>query len=112
MGRKKEELPDYTVADMDLEGMPWNSRRLWQILPGDPGHGKVFGGKGPGAAFRGNSVNAAEENRTADKEQEPVSREERRIRIGAALKASLMIWAVFAAGAFLFILFCVYVWLK
>lgn len=35
--KKKEELPDYTVAHMDLEGMPWNSRRPWQILPGRPG---------------------------------------------------------------------------
>ena len=34
--RKKEELPDYTVANMDVDGMPWNSRRPWQILPGDP----------------------------------------------------------------------------
>ena len=37
MGKKqKEELPDYTVANMDIDGMPWNSRRPWQILPGDP----------------------------------------------------------------------------
>ena len=37
MGKKqKEELPDYTVANMDVDGMPWNSRRPWQILPGDP----------------------------------------------------------------------------
>ena len=35
MGKKqKEELPDYTVANMDVDGMPWNSRRPWQILPG------------------------------------------------------------------------------
>ena len=34
--RKKEELPDYTVANMDVDGMPWNSRRPWQIFPGDP----------------------------------------------------------------------------
>ena len=37
MGKKqKEELPDYTVANMDVDGMPWNSRRPWQIFPGDP----------------------------------------------------------------------------
>ena len=29
--RKKEELPDYTVANMDVDGMPWNSRRPWQV---------------------------------------------------------------------------------
>ena len=46
--RKKEELPDYTVAKMDVDGMPWNSRRPWQILPGDPSkHRKEFDVKVP-----------------------------------------------------------------
>ena len=34
--RRQEELPDYTVAHMDVDGMPWNSKRPWQLLPGDP----------------------------------------------------------------------------
>lgn len=33
--RRQEELPDYTVAHMDVDGMPWNSKRPWQLLPGD-----------------------------------------------------------------------------
>lgn len=33
---RQEELPDYTVAHMDVDGMPWNSKRPWQLLPGDP----------------------------------------------------------------------------
>ena len=25
--RQKDELPDYTVANMDVDGMPWNTGR-------------------------------------------------------------------------------------
>lgn len=34
--QRQDDLPDYTVAHMDVDGMPWNSKRPWQILPGDP----------------------------------------------------------------------------
>ena len=29
-----DDLPDYTVADMNVDGMPWNTRRPWQLLGG------------------------------------------------------------------------------
>ena len=35
-----DDLPDYTVADMNVDGMPWNTRRPWQLLPGDPSAAK------------------------------------------------------------------------
>lgn len=83
MGRKKkEELPDYTVANMDIEGMPWNTRKSGQNLPGDT------------------------------MEKLPLTKEETRSVIWLALKAALAVAAVFAIAAFLFILFCLFVWLK
>lgn len=110
--KKKEELPDYTVADMDLEGMPWNSRRPWQILPGDVGRrerkAKVFGGvsreKDSAGTNDGMGLSGIQDG------QPPISGKERREMIGLALKAALLIGAVFAAAALLFILFCLYVW--
>ena len=88
--RKKEELPDYTVANMDVDGMPWNSRRPWQIFPGDPSRRrKEFDVKVP--------------------EQ---GKEERRGMIWLSLKASLTVGLIFGGAAFIFILFCVFVWLK
>lgn len=83
MGRKKkEELPDYTVANMDIEGMPWNTRQPRQKIPGDT------------------------------MEKPPLTKEETRGMIWLALKAALAVAAVFAVAAFLFILFCLFVWLK
>lgn len=100
--KKKEELPDYTVADMDLEGMPWNSRRPWQILPGDP------------AKQRKQRIPETdrEENPFLSQQQEPMTGEERRGMVWMALKASLAIAAVFGIAGFLFILFCIFIWLR
>lgn len=100
--KKKEELPDYTVADMDLEGMPWNSRRPWQILPGDPAKQqkrKIMAPPDEGNPFLMDG-------------NEPLTREERRGMIFLALKAALSIAAVFGIAGFLFILFCQFVWLR
>ena len=75
MGKKqKEELPDYTVANMDVENE----------VPDDL------------SAFQ----------------NPPMTKEERRGIIWLSLKASLTVGLIFGGAAFLFILFCVFVWLK
>ena len=106
--RKKEELPDYTVANMDVDGMPWNSRRPWQIFPGDPSKSrKEFDVKVPEPGM---------ENEVPDDlsafQNPPMTKEERRGIIWLSLKASLTVGLIFGGAAFIFILFCVFVWLK
>ena len=106
--KKKEELPDYTVAKMDVDGMPWNSRRPWQILPGDPSkHRKEFDVKVPEPGMESDMP----DNLSAF-ENPPMTKEERRGMIWLSLKASLTVGLIFGGAAFLFILFCVFVWLK
>lgn len=110
--RKKEELPDYTVADMNIEGMPWNSRRPWQILPGDPGkrnrsktmETRLNAGAGENC-FR-------EEAGNPFLKQEQMAPAERRMVIWLALKASLGVALVFGGAALVFLLFCVFVWFR
>ena len=102
--RKKEELPDYTVADMNVEGMPWNSRRPWQILPGDPAKKKH--------PMTSKEMLEEQENPFLMPDQEPISSGERRGMIWMALKAALFVALVFGAAALVFISFCVFVWLK
>ena len=106
--RKKEELPDYTVANMDVDGMPWNSRRPWQILPGDPSKSrKEFDVKVPEPGME----NEMPDDLSAFRNP-PMTKEERRGMIWLSLKASLTVGLIFGGAAFLFILFCVFVWLK
>ena len=106
--KKKEELPDYTVAKMDVDGMPWNSRRPWQILPGDPSkHRKEFDVKVPEPGMESDMP----DNLSAF-ENPPMTKEERRGMIWLSLKASLTVGLIFGGAAFLFILFCVFVWLQ
>ena len=73
-----------TIVPMNVEGMPWYTKGVR-----DP-----YGSSQP------------------DREKPPMSREERRGYIWAALKASLLIGAAFAAGYGLFLLFCTLVWFK
>ena len=104
-----DDLPDYTVADMNVDGMPWNVRRPWQVLPGDPAKGK-----------RKNDLQHAEpeaekdekENSFLVKQEQPFEKEERRALVWIALKAALLIGGAFVLAAFLFLLFCVNVWMK
>ncbi|MDD3795637.1 MAG: hypothetical protein PHE06_06665 [Lachnospiraceae bacterium] len=98
--KEKEELPDYTVADMDLEGMPWNRRRPWSVSPSDRSSRKD----------QCNAEYGAGEER--DGAEEPFSREETRGMIWGAMKAALLIGMIFVLAAFLFLLFCVFVWLR
>ena len=100
--RKKEELPDYTVANMDVDGMPWNSRRPWQIFPGDPSRRrKEFDVKVPEPGME----NEVTDNLSAF-QNPPMTKEERRGIIWLSLKASLTVGLIFGGAAFIFILFC------
>ena len=83
--RQKEELPDYTVADMDVVWMPWNTGRKKFAMP-DPA--------------------------LDTEEKEPLTKEETRAVIWLSLKAGLIVGAIFIGAAALFFLFCVYVWLR
>lgn len=96
--KKKDDLPDYTVADMDVDGMPWNTKNPW-MLPGRPGE------------TRKHPMTGKPETKETPV-QEPISKEETRFMIWNALKASLLVAGVFGLAAFLFILFCLYVWFR
>ena len=83
--RQKDELPDYTVANMDVDGMPWNTGR------------KKF---------------SVQEQELDTEEKEPLTKAETKAVIWLSLKAALVIGGVFIGAAALFLLFCVYVWLR
>ena len=82
--RKKPDFEDdgRTIADMNVEGMPWYHRSLTD----QPG---------------GSSAS-----------REPMTREEQRIYTWAAVRAGLLIVLVFALVFFLFLLFCDFIWLR
>ena len=83
--RQKDELPDYTVANMDVDGMPWNTGR------------KKF---------------SVQDQELDTEEKEPLTKAETKAVIWLSLKAGLVIGGVFIGAAALFLLFCVYVWLR
>ena len=91
MARKKP--TDYddddgrTIVPMNVDGMPWYTG----------------GFKAPEEEGRANEPAP---------ERSPMSREERRGYIVAAVAAALLIGAVFFIAYALFLLFCRYVWLK
>ena len=86
MTRKKPELPEgddgRTVADMNVEGMPWYS----------PGKRLPSGEKAQSGPA--------------------MSRQESRYYTWGALKAALLVVGVICAGIALFILFCTEIWFK
>ena len=82
----EEEIDDgETIADMNVDGMPWYVRRKYKTdkLPDQNGS-----------------------------EQEPLTREQMRAYRWAAIKAGLVIILVFGLVYFLFIAFCDFVWFK
>lgn len=89
MTKKKPELPDWddgrTVADMNVEGMPWYSPK--KRIPD-------------------------RERKTAADREETMTKEESRYYTWGALKAALVVVGVICAGLVLFILFCQYVWFR
>ena len=89
MTRKKPELPEgddgRTIADMNVEGMPW-------YTPGE-------------------RLSKAERREKA-KTEPGLTREESRYYTWGALKAALLVVGVICAGIALFVLFCQHVWFK
>lgn len=108
--KPSDDLPDYTVADMNVDGMPWNARRSWQLLSGDPSAVKKKNDL-QHAKPRRDDTDGSENPFLAGQEQ-PFEKEERRALVWIALKAALLLGSVFVLAAFLFLLFCVNVWFK
>ena len=89
MTKKKPELPEWddgrTVADMNVDGMPWYSPKK--------------------------SIPDRERKDSASRET-VLTKEESRYYTWGALKAALVVVGVICAGLVLFILFCQYVWFR
>ena len=87
---KREEFEDdgRTIANMNVDGMPWYARGVRDPLRDDP------------------------DSPASDGEKPRMSRGERRGYIRAALAATLLIAGVFAVAYGLFLLFCTFVWFK
>ena len=89
MTRKKPELPEgddgRTIADMNVEGMPWYSPQRSQSA-------------------------AAGERKTG--RETAMTRDESRYYTWGALKAALLVVGVICAGIVLFVLFCQFVWFR
>ena len=85
--RKRDDFEDdgRTIVPMDVDGMPWH----------------IEGVRDP---FRKKDAPPSD--------RPPMSRYERRGYLWAAVKAGLLIAAVFAVGYALFLLFCRFVWLR
>lgn len=119
--RRQEELPAYTVAHMDVDGMPWNSKRPWQLLPGDPAReSRKKRSLQYAEPTEADSLQDGEAHSDVDglhaflaeQKQDELTKEERRSLVWLALKASLAVGGVFVLAAFLFLLFCVNVWFQ
>ena len=89
MTKKKPDLPEgddgRTIANMNVEGMPWYS---------------------PG------SHQAGSEKKEKTKGEVLLTKEESRCYTWGAVKAALLVTGVICAGIALFILFCVTVWFR
>ncbi len=86
--REYEDDDGRTIARMNVDGMPW---------------------------YTGGFTPPAEEDRTPDApapEKPPMSKAEVRGYAWAAVKAGLLIGAVFAVAYGLFLLFCQFVWFR
>ena len=86
---RKPDLPEgddgRTIADMNVEGMPWYSPE-----------GRL----------------SRSERRQREKNGEPLTKEESRYYTWGALKAALLVAGVMCGGIILFVWFCVAVWFK
>lgn len=93
--RKKEKFEDdgRQIANMNIEGMPWydKDRALREKMEGD---------------FVG--ITRKEKKKSPLDE---LTRKERWVLYRSVMAACMVIGVIFAGAAFLFILFCVYVWL-
>ena len=79
-----------TIANMNVEGMPWYK-----------------------APSRSETEDAAQDGKSGSKDgPEQLSPEGRRAMTGGILAASLLVGSIYAVVIFLFILFCIFVWFK
>lgn len=97
--KKKDDLKQYeniTVADMNVEGMPWYNRQRMTHPEGKlSGQGKPEDGISSGMP---------------DIQEEKLTPGEVRWLIANTVVAALAVGGVFLLAIFLFLLFCVHVW--
>lgn len=101
MGKKKKYDDDdgRVIANMNVDGMPWNrDYSMW------------FGGAFKPRYRKKIEAEMKNNSQAFDSEELKMTKRETRVLILNAVVAVLLIGIVFAAAAFLFILFCLYVW--
>ena len=76
------------IANMNVDGMPWSMRDVMSRR------------------------RKSDERLNSEQDFSDLTKEETRELVKGAMKAGLLIGGVFLAGAFLFILFCLFVWFR
>ncbi|MGI6090208.1 MAG: hypothetical protein ACOYEL_02295 [Saccharofermentanales bacterium] len=104
MAGKKDELDDgRVIVNMDVDGMPWTKPSLFESAAG---------------RFAREDIRKMREQRLAREEKglasplQEFSKQEIRQFTRNSVLAGLLIGVVYMLGLVLFILFCVYVWLR
>jgi hypothetical protein len=104
MARKKDELDDgRVIVNMDVDGMPWTKPSLFESAAG---------------RFAREDIRKMREQRLAREDKglasplQEFSKQEIRQFTRNSVLAGLLIGVVYMLGLVLFILFCVYVWLR
>lgn len=100
MRRKKDPTEDSLdretqIADMNVEGMPWYA-----------------GDNSPRTLRARKKELKASGNNQSDTNSPPLSNKESMHLIANAIVAAMVVALIFIGAAFLFILFCEYVWLR
>ena len=90
MTKKKPEQPEWddgrTIANMNVEGMPWYSP--------------------------GKRVSRRKDREKPEDREEVLTKQESRYYTWGALKAALLVVGILCAGLVLFVLFCQHVWFR
>ena len=104
MAGKKDELDDgRVIVDMEVEGMPWTKPSIFQSAAG---------------RFAREDIRRMREQRLAREEKglaspfQEFSKQEIRQFTRNSVLAGLLVGAIYMLGFVLFILFCVYIWLR
>ena len=90
MTQKKPEQPEWddgrTIANMNVEGMPWYSP--------------------------GKRISRRKDREKPEDREEVLTKQESRYYTWGALKAALLVVGILCAGLVLFVLFCQHVWFR
>ena len=90
MTKKKPEQPEWddgrTIANMNVEGMPWYSP--------------------------GKRISRRKDREKPEDREEMLTKQESRYYTWGALKAALLVVGILCAGLVLFVLFCQHVWFR